>query len=152
MGRVQISGGLKREIHVSLQPVRMRSLDISAGQVVSALQQQNLDAPAGRMEHGNSEFLVRVVGRIHKPEDFANIILADRGGERNEEVFVYVDSIKAGIVYGRIASELTAVRSYRQGQRMSFPESEVWDWTIIHPDGSEEGNYVGKFIDTYKPR
>lgn len=81
VGRVQISGGLKREIHVSLQPVRMRSLDISAGQVVHALQQQNLDAPAGRMEHGNGEFLVRVVGRIQKPEDFANIILTDRGGE-----------------------------------------------------------------------
>jgi hypothetical protein len=78
--------------------------------------------------------------------------LADLGGGRNEEVFVYVDSIKGGKVYGRIASELSAVRSYRQGQRISFPESEVLDWTIIHPDGSEEGNYVGKFIDTYKPR
>ena len=78
--------------------------------------------------------------------------LSDRGGERNEEVFVYVDSIKGGTVYGRIASELTAVRSYRQGQHISFPESEVWDWMIVHPDGSEEGNYVGKFIDTYKPR
>jgi uncharacterized protein YegJ (DUF2314 family) len=78
--------------------------------------------------------------------------LADPGGQRNEEVFVYVDSIKGGKVYGRIASELEAVRSYRKGQRISFPESEVLDWTIIHPDGSEEGNYVGKFIDTYNPR
>ncbi len=78
--------------------------------------------------------------------------LADRGGDRNEEVFVYVDAIKGGKVSGRIASELTAVRSYRQGQRIFFSESEVLDWTIIHPDGSEEGNYVGKFIDTYKPR
>ena len=47
---------------------------------------------------------------------------------------------------------LRSVRAYRQGQRISFPESEVWDWTIIHPDGREEGNYVGKFIDMYKPR
>jgi hypothetical protein len=78
--------------------------------------------------------------------------LADPGGQRNEEVFVYVDSIKGDKVYGRIASELRVVRSYRQGQCISFPESEVWDWMILHPDGSEEGNYVGKFIDTYKPR
>jgi hypothetical protein len=78
--------------------------------------------------------------------------LVDPGGERNEEMFVYVDSIKDGKVYGRIASELRSVRAYRQGQRISFPESEVWDWTIIHPDGREEGNYVGKFIDMYKPR
>ena len=78
--------------------------------------------------------------------------LSDPGGERNEEVFVYVDAITAGVIYGRIASELGAVRSFRQRQRISFPESDVLDWTIIHPDGGEEGNYVGKFIDTYKPR
>jgi uncharacterized protein YegJ (DUF2314 family) len=78
--------------------------------------------------------------------------LADPGAQRNEEVFVYVDSINGGVVHGRIARELLAVRTFRQGQRISFPESEVWDWMILHPDGTEEGNYVGKFIDTYKPR
>jgi hypothetical protein len=78
--------------------------------------------------------------------------LADPGGARYEEVFIEVDAIKAGNVYGRIGSELGVVRSYCQRQRISFPESEVLDWTIVHPDGGEEGNFVGKFIDTYKPR
>ena len=78
--------------------------------------------------------------------------LADPGGVRYEEVFIEVDAIKDGIVYGRVGSELDVVRSYRQWQRISFPESEVLDWTIVHPDGREEGNYVGKFIDTYKPQ
>jgi uncharacterized protein YegJ (DUF2314 family) len=78
--------------------------------------------------------------------------LADPGGGAFEEVFIEVDAIKDGKVYGRIGSELGAVRSYRQWQRISFPESDVLDWTIVHPDGREEGNYVGKFIDTYKPQ
>ena len=78
--------------------------------------------------------------------------LADPGGAAFEEVFIEVDAIKGGKVFGRIGNELGAVRSYRRGQRISFPESEVLDWTIVHPDGREEGNYVGKFIDTYKPR
>ena len=78
--------------------------------------------------------------------------LADPGGTAYEEVFIEVDSIKDGKVYGRIGSELGAVHSYRQWQRISFPESDVLDWTIVHPDGREEGNYVGKFIDTYKPQ
>ena len=30
-------------------------------------------------------------------------------------------------------------------------ESDVLDWTISKPDGTEEGNFVGKFLDTYKP-
>ena len=28
---------------------------------------------------------------------------------------------------------------------------EVLDWTISKPDGTEEGNFVGKFLDTYRP-
>jgi hypothetical protein len=76
--------------------------------------------------------------------------LTDPDGVRVEEVFIEVDTVKDGKVYGRIGSELGVVRSYRQWQRISFPESEVLDWTIVHPDGREEGNYVGKFIDTYK--
>ena len=43
-----------------------------------------------------------------------------------------------------VANKLLGVRS--------FPESEVLDWTIVHPDGHDEGNYVGKFMEMYKPR
>ena len=78
--------------------------------------------------------------------------LSDPGGVDFEEVFVHVDVIKDGVVHGHILNKLDAVRSFHQGQRISFPESEVLDWTIVHPDGREEGNYVGKFIDTYKPQ
>jgi uncharacterized protein YegJ (DUF2314 family) len=78
--------------------------------------------------------------------------LADPDRVRYEEVFIEVEAIKGGKVYGRIGSELGVVRSYRRWQRISFPESDVLDWTIVHPDGREEGNFVGKFIDTYKPR
>jgi hypothetical protein len=76
--------------------------------------------------------------------------LTDPDAGAVEEVFIEVDAIKNGRIYGRIGSELGAVRSYRQWQRISFPESDVLDRTIVHPDGREEGNYVGKFIDTYK--
>jgi hypothetical protein len=77
--------------------------------------------------------------------------LRDPGGFPAEEVFIEVDAIKKGKVYGRIGSEIGAVHGYHQWQPISFRESDVLDWTIVHPDGREEGNYVGKFIDTYKP-
>ena len=79
IGRVQISGGLKREIHVLLKPTRMYAMGVSANQVISALRSQNLDVPAGHIEHGNQEYLVRVVGNIRKPQDFANIVVANTG-------------------------------------------------------------------------
>jgi uncharacterized protein YegJ (DUF2314 family) len=77
--------------------------------------------------------------------------LRDAASADFEEVFVHVDAIKESVVHGHILNKVEAVHSFHQGQQISFPESEVLDWTIVHPDGQEEGNYVGKFIDTYNP-
>jgi uncharacterized protein YegJ (DUF2314 family) len=77
--------------------------------------------------------------------------LSEGNGAVLEDVFVDVDSIKNGKIYGRIANELSAIKTQHQWDKISFPESEIMDWTIIHEDGSEEGNVVGKFLDTYKP-
>ena len=90
VGRVQITGGLTREIHVLLNPSAMNSLQVSPQQVMAALQSQNLEIPAGRIEENNSEQLVRVFGRIREPEQFAQIIVRD--GVRLTDVATVVDS------------------------------------------------------------
>ena len=36
------------------------------------------------------------------------------------------------------------------GDPYTFPEGELVDWLITHPDGSEEGNVVGKFLDEWQ--
>jgi len=43
------------------------------------------------------------------------------------------------------------VTGYKHGDTYSFPEADLLDWTISKPDGTEEGNFVGKFLDTYQP-
>jgi hypothetical protein len=69
---------------------------------------------------------------------------------RFEQVFVAVSEIREGKIRGMIASDVRLVPSYRQGDYYTFPESELYDWTISRPDGTEEGNFVGKFLDTYR--
>jgi hypothetical protein len=59
-----------------------------------------------------------------------------------------VDRIDSGVVTGRISSDILAVDGYRRGATLTFREAEVIDWLISRPDGSEEGNFVGKFLDT----
>src|SRR5690606_25063815 len=81
VGQVQIAGGLIREVRVYLQPDRMQALGISAQEVMGALQRQNLEVPAGRVESGAREQLVRVTGRITDPAQFADIIVANRNGQ-----------------------------------------------------------------------
>ena len=81
VGQVQISGGLEREIRVFLEPQAMQALGVSAGEIMAALGQQNMEVPAGRLERGAREQLVRVTGRITDPGQFADIIVANRGGQ-----------------------------------------------------------------------
>jgi hypothetical protein len=81
---------------------------------------------------------------------FVTTRLHDKQG-RWEQAFIRVSSIADGKIYGRIASELTLVTDLRAGQLYSFSESDLLDWLIAKPDGTEEGNVVGKFLDTYRP-
>ena len=80
---------------------------------------------------------------------FAVTNLHDVSGGR-EQVFIAVSSIRDGSVNGRIASDLLGVRGFMSGDPYSFPESELLDWVITRPDGSEEGNVVGKFLDEWQ--
>lgn len=81
---------------------------------------------------------------------FVTTKLRDAAG-RFEQVFVAVREIKGGRISGRIWSDITLVSGYKLGDAYTFPESELVDWTISRPDGTEEGNFVGKFLETYQP-
>ncbi len=81
---------------------------------------------------------------------YITVRLRDEIG-RFEQSFIAVDEIKDGIVKGVIANEITLVKKYKRGDEYSFSETELIDWTITKADGTEEGNFVGKFLDTYRP-
>ncbi len=69
-----------------------------------------------------------------------------------EQVFIKVNSWDRDTIRGILASDVSLLPTHKKGEEISCKESEVIDWTISKPDGSEEGNFVGKFLDTYKPR
>ena len=81
---------------------------------------------------------------------FVTTRLHDKEG-RWEQAFIQVSSIADGKIHGRIASEMTLVTALRNGEMYSFPEADLLDWLIAKPDGTEEGNLVGKCLDTYRP-
>jgi uncharacterized protein YegJ (DUF2314 family) len=79
---------------------------------------------------------------------FVKYELPDEARGVTEQVFIRVDRVANGIITGRIASDLDLVRNHRQGDTVTFPEGDIVDWMIARPDGSEEGNLIGKYIDT----
>jgi HAE1 family hydrophobic/amphiphilic exporter-1 len=80
VGQVTIIGGKKRQINVWVDPDKMRAYNITPGEVVSALQIQNAEFPSGRLNEGVIEKSIRTAGKIKNPEEFANVVVATRGG------------------------------------------------------------------------
>jgi HAE1 family hydrophobic/amphiphilic exporter-1 len=81
VGEVRVSGGAEREVRVNLRPDRLQALGVTVPEVSAALARQNLEVPAGRVQRGTSEQLVRVAGRIVTPAQFGDVIVATRNGE-----------------------------------------------------------------------
>lgn len=81
VGEIRIAGGLAREIRVNLLPGQLQALGVTVPEVMGALQRQNMEVPAGRVEQGSSERIVRVTGRITDPAQFNDVIVATRAGQ-----------------------------------------------------------------------
>src|SRR5215208_1568514 len=81
VAEVLISGKVERELTVELIPARMQAAGVSVGQVVQALQLQNLAAPVGRVTGDLDERSIRLKGRLENVQEFTQLVVAERGGQ-----------------------------------------------------------------------
>jgi len=81
VAQVTVVGGIERELTVELKPAALQAAGLSVAEVVLALQAQNLAAPVGRINEALEEETIRLKGRLETPEDFANVVIAQRGGQ-----------------------------------------------------------------------
>lgn len=79
---------------------------------------------------------------------FVTVALTDNFGHE-EMVFIFVRRIAGSDVSGVLASDILSVKGYAKGQAITVPETRILDWLISKPDGSEEGNVVGRYLDTH---
>ena len=80
VGSVSVVGGREREIHVTLDPLKLYSLQIPITGVTSALAQQNFEIPGGKVEQNHNSYSLRILGRIPSVEEFKNIFVATKNG------------------------------------------------------------------------
>ncbi|MFZ2957374.1 MAG: efflux RND transporter permease subunit [Candidatus Ozemobacteraceae bacterium] len=96
VGAIQVVGEKNREIQVVLDAQRLASLNITSEQVKESLKNQNLEVPGGNVTDGDDEFVLRNMGRIRDPRNFANIIVAEREGKlvRVSDIGTVIDGIE----------------------------------------------------------
>ncbi|BEV02324.1 efflux RND transporter permease subunit [Novosphingobium olei] len=112
MAEVVRSGGVDREIAVTLDPMRMKAQGVTAVQINAALRQVNLNAAGGRAEVAGSRQAVRVLGNALSAFDLSQtqISLASGRTIRLSDVADVRDSY----------SEVTSLAKFNGKQVVTF--------------------------------
>jgi len=80
VGQVNLVGLARREIQVFVDRNKLKAYGLSFAQVAGALQRENQDVPAGKLEQDKQEPLVRVAGKYRSVDEFEHLLVAVRNG------------------------------------------------------------------------
>ena len=82
IARATVSGGLEREILVSVDNEKLRANNLTLAQVIASLGSENINLPAGTLREGNIDLLVRTLGRFKNLEDIEKVVLYNMQGRQ----------------------------------------------------------------------
>jgi multidrug efflux pump len=80
VSQIQIWGERKYAMKLFMDPQKLAAYGLTPTDVRNALQSQNVETPAGRIEGLSNELTIRTMGRLSKPEEFDNIVLRQDKG------------------------------------------------------------------------
>ncbi len=80
VGGVNFGGEKRQAIRVRLDAARMAAYQITASDLVVAFGNNSIELPSGRLENLEREMSVRTLGKLSKPGDFENLVIAYRSG------------------------------------------------------------------------
>ena len=115
---VLVNGGLEEEIHVEIDERRVAGLGLGINEVVTRLAQENVNLTGGRLEDGQTEYLVRTINEFERPSDMRQIIVDSSGGAmvRLEDIARIYQGHKEREVITRInGRESVEIGVYKEG-------------------------------------
>ncbi|MBI3286347.1 MAG: efflux RND transporter permease subunit [Burkholderiales bacterium] len=163
---VYVNGSLKRELSVLLHAQKLREYNVSVGEVVTALRNQNTTAPVGKVRGKLDEQSIRLVGRIESPAEFQQIVIKRRGNEliRLAQVADIADSfaeinsfsvrngnpnVGIGVTRSRDASTVTVaskIRTLVEEVNKTLPEGTKLE--VTQDGGKDAQNSLNNVIDS----
>jgi HAE1 family hydrophobic/amphiphilic exporter-1 len=112
VGAVILVGGRQRAIQISIDTDRLQKYpNLTIEDVRQAITRENQEQPGGRIDQGPREVVLRTMGRIREPADFAQLIVANRHGQpiRIQDIGTVTDSIEEPRGLSRLWTNLSAV-------------------------------------------
>lgn len=80
VARVRMRGGIEREIQIKLDRSKLESLNMGVNEVINALQQDNINQPAGNFEEGHLNLHIRSQGEFTSLEQIENTVVREKAG------------------------------------------------------------------------
>ncbi|MFN8310191.1 MAG: efflux RND transporter permease subunit [Chitinophagales bacterium] len=158
---VNIFGSKRPSMRLWIKPQQLAAYHLTLQDVISALDRENVDLPAGKVRGESTEMIVKTTGRLYSEEDFNNLIISqtdqqivrfkDIGeamiGPENEETALKKNNISGvalallpqpGANYIEIANEF--YKRYREIQKDLPPD-------IILDIGIDKTRFVRRAIE-----
>ncbi len=138
MAEVKRSGGVDREITVTLDPTRMIAQGITATQINAALRQVNLNAAGGKAEVAGSRQSVRVLGNARTAFDLSQVEVGLASGHtvRLADVADVRDSFSEVTSISKFRGKPVVVFSIARARAES--DVSVYDGTVTELDRIEK--------------
>jgi len=80
VGGVNLGGEKRQAIRVRLDAAQMAAHEITAGDLVRVFRDNSIELPSGRLENLQREISVRTLGKLDRPEQFEDLVIAYRNG------------------------------------------------------------------------
>ncbi|MFW6159173.1 MAG: efflux RND transporter permease subunit, partial [Planctomycetota bacterium] len=77
---VDIWGGLDREIHVNINPDKIKALGLSLNVLLDRIRAGNVNLPGGSLDRGNYEVTIRTAGEYQSLDELRDTVIAERAG------------------------------------------------------------------------
>ncbi len=141
---VQIAGLREREIWIEVNPDRLKAYNLPIAAINRALQVGNINLPAGTLEIGNTEFMVRTMGEFTNPDYIGNTIISVQPSGtpiRLQDVATVSDTYEEARTLSRIDGESSislSVQKKKEGNTISLV-AELRDLVERHKDNLPDG-------------
>jgi len=77
---LDVWGGLNREIHVNIDPDKIKAVRLSLNEVLDRIRAGNVNLPAGSIDRGNYEVTIRTPGHYRNLDELRATVIAEREG------------------------------------------------------------------------
>lgn len=126
---VQIVGGSQAEVLVDVDLDKLYANSLSIDDIVKALQENNLEYPAGYIEENEQEFSVRIVSRFADPVQMQRLVI----GRNESGIPIYLENVatilkaqaEKTVEFRLNGKEAVALRFFKEGDANIVKTSRV---------------------------